>query len=152
NPLGHIKLMCPNEYDVYLHDTPQREKFADAARAYSHGCVRVLGAVELADSLLGLAPADTTRLDTLIAGGQWRRLRMPHTVPVHFMYWTAWADSGGINFRPDLYGLDARLDRALRDRSAPFELNPGVSLSPFWILAHTPKPPATASSAASTAP
>lgn len=136
NPLGRIKLMCPNEYDVYLHDTPQRDRFADAARDYSHGCVRVAEAFELADSLLGLAVADTTRLDTLTATGQWRRIRFPQRVPVHFLYWTAWADSGGaVNFRPDLYGLDQRLDRALRDRGAPFALNPGVSLSPYWLAA-----------------
>lgn len=136
NPLGRIKLMCPNEYDVYLHDTPQRERFADAARDYSHGCVRVAEAIELADSLLGKVVADTTRLDTLTAGGQWRRIRLPQRVPVHFLYWTAWADSGGaVNFRSDLYGLDQRLDHALRERSAPFALNPGVSVSPYWLAA-----------------
>jgi murein L,D-transpeptidase YcbB/YkuD len=41
NPLGRVKLMCPNEYDVYLHDTPQRSRFGVATRDYSHGCVRV---------------------------------------------------------------------------------------------------------------
>jgi len=136
NPLGRIKLMCPNEYDIYLHDTPQRERFADAARDYSHGCVRVSDAMELADSLLGQAVADTTRLDTLAAAGAWRRIRLPQRVPVHFLYWTAWVDSGGaVNFRPDLYGLDQRLDHAMRDRSAPFVLNPAVSISPYWLAA-----------------
>lgn len=136
NPLGRIKLMCPNEYDIYLHDTPQRERFIDAARDYSHGCVRVSEAIELADSLLGLAVADTMHLDSLTASGQWRRIRFPQRMPVHFLYWTAWADSGGaVNFRPDIYGLDQRLDRALRDRGAPFALNPGVTLSPYWLAA-----------------
>ena len=136
NPLGHIKLMCPNEYDVYLHDTPQREKFSDAVRDYSHGCVRVMGATELADSLLGIAVVDTSRMDSLLTSGQWRRLRLPEPIPVHFLYWTAYADSGApVGFRPDLYGIDARLDSTLKDRSIPFELNRGVSMSPFWVAA-----------------
>jgi L,D-transpeptidase YcbB len=137
NPLGSIKLMCPNEYDVYLHDTPRREKFGDAVRDYSHGCVRVSGAVELADSLLDAAAPDSLRLDSLIATGQWRRIRLPHAVPVHFLYWTAWADSAGaVHWRQDLYGVDARLDEALRHHDVPpFALNPSVALSPYWVAA-----------------
>lgn len=135
NPLGQIKLMCPNEYDVYLHDTPRREKFGDAVRDYSHGCVRLSGAVELADSLLDLAPADSARLKTLIATGQWQRILLPRTVPVHFLYWTAWSDSAGaVHWRDDLYGVDDRLAHAMHDRGgAPFALNPSVSMSQFWM-------------------
>ena len=137
NPLGRVKIMCPNEYDVYLHDSPQRSRFAVAARDYSHGCVRVEEAAELADSLLGRAPGDTLVVDSLIARGRWRRVRLPEPVPVHFLYWTAWADTAGrLHFRDDLYGLDARLDQALRvHATAALALNPGVALSPFWLAA-----------------
>lgn len=135
NPLGQIKLMCPNEYDVYLHDTPRRDRFVDAVRDYSHGCVRLSGAVELADSLLELAPADSARLTALIATGRWGRIHLPHAVPVHFLYWTAWADSGGaVHWRDDLYGVDDRLAHALRDHGGPpFALNPNVGISQFWM-------------------
>jgi L,D-transpeptidase YcbB len=137
NPLGRIKLMCPNEYDVYLHDTPQRSRFSVAVRDYSHGCVRVEEALELADSLVAGAPGDTALIDTLAVSGAWKRMRLRVPVPVHFMYWTAWADSAGrMNFRDDLYGLDARLDQALRRHDTEhFALNPGVELSPFWVAA-----------------
>jgi murein L,D-transpeptidase YcbB/YkuD len=137
NPLGRIKLMCPNEYDVYLHDSPLRSRFSVAVRDYSHGCVRLEHAIELADSLIGVAPGDSVGLDSLVAKGTWRRLRLREPIPVHFLYWTAWADSAGLlHFRDDIYGLDQRLDDALRARATSgLALNPGVELSPFWMAA-----------------
>ena len=137
NPLGHIKLMCPNEYDVYLHDTPQRSRFSVAVRNYSHGCVRVEHAVELADSLVAWTSGDTSRVDSLVTQGAWMRVRLKRAIPVHFLYWTAWVDpSGKMYFRDDVYGLDQRMDDTLRRGDASsFALNPGVSLSPFWMAA-----------------
>jgi murein L,D-transpeptidase YcbB/YkuD len=137
NPLGGIKLMCPNEYDVYLHDSPARSRFSVAVRDYSHGCVRVEHAVELADSLIGATAQDSVRLDSLVALGSWRRLRVPSAVPVHFLYWTAWVDSvGRMNYREDIYGLDQRLDAALKNRTTrDLDLNPGVTMSPLWLAA-----------------
>jgi murein L,D-transpeptidase YcbB/YkuD len=135
NPLGSIKLMCPNEYDVYLHDTPVRSRFSVAVRDYSHGCVRVEHAHELADSLLARAPDDTLMLDSLVTSGEWRRLHLPVATPVHFLYWTAWADSAGrMYFREDLYGLDQRLDEALRNRrTRELVVNAGVEMNPLWL-------------------
>jgi murein L,D-transpeptidase YcbB/YkuD len=137
NPLGQIKMMCPNEYDVYLHDSPQRNRFGVAVRDYSHGCVRVEEAAELADSLVAPALGDSVTIDSLIARGTGRRVRFPRATPVHFLYWTAWADEAGhMCFRDDIYGLDARLDQALRARTpARLALNPGVAVSAFWLAA-----------------
>ena len=139
NPLGQVKLMCPNEYDVYLHDSPQRSRFGVAVRDYSHGCVRVEEAVELADSLLAPVLADSVRVDSLVARGAWRRVRLPRPVPVHFLYWTAWADSAGrVSYRDDVYGLEERLDAALRTRTPRLLiLNPKVEMSPYWLAAES---------------
>ncbi|HYM80452.1 MAG TPA: L,D-transpeptidase family protein [Candidatus Limnocylindria bacterium] len=149
NPLGRIKFMCPNEYDVYLHDTPTRERFGVAVRDFSHGCVRVAQADEFADSLIGRPPGDTTRFADLLADSTWRRMRLPRSMPVHFLYWTSWVDdSGHVQFRDDVYGLDRRLGAALRNGAiAEFQLNPGVELSPYWLAAK-----AAAVAAAVTAP
>jgi len=38
NALGRIKFMFPNQFGVYLHDTPSKELFAKARRDFSSGC------------------------------------------------------------------------------------------------------------------
>jgi murein L,D-transpeptidase YcbB/YkuD len=127
NPLGRIKFVCPNEYDVYLHDTPARSLFAAAGRDRSHGCIRLEHAAEFGDLLMRLTKSDSTRsFEELLAEGGVPRVRFRKPVPVHVLYWTAWVDEAGeVQFRNDLYGLDARLDTALRDRrTSKFVLNP----------------------------
>ena len=144
NPLGRVKLMCPNPYDVYLHDTPAKGYFSAAVRAYSHGCVRVQEARGLAEWLLARdtlvaerahlwrgqpRPRDVRdSLDAVIDSLVTRWVTLRERVPVHFLYRTAWVDSAGaVQFRDDLYGLDRRLDEALRGgRAASFVLNPPV--------------------------
>lgn len=124
NPLGRVKLMCPNPYDVYLHDTPARGLFGAHYRALSHGCVRLEQPVELATRLLdGQVEPDT--LAALIERGEWKRIGIKKKMPVHFLYWTAWVDDAGVvQFRRDVYGLDRRLDAALRgDDLAGFRVN-----------------------------
>jgi len=127
NPLGRIKFVCPNEYGVYLHDTPARSLFAAAERDRSHGCIRLERAAEFGDRLLRLTKSDSTRsFEELLAGGGVPRVRFKKPVPLHVLYWTAWVDEAGeVQFRNDIYGLDARIDAALRDRrTARFVLNP----------------------------
>ena len=53
NALGRIAFMFPNDYSVYLHDTPSKELFDEDARALSHGCVRVEDPLSLAELVLG---------------------------------------------------------------------------------------------------
>ena len=53
NSLGLIKFMFPNEYDIYLHSTPQPELFSRSRRDFSHGCVRVQHPNDLAVWVLG---------------------------------------------------------------------------------------------------
>lgn len=51
--LGQMKLVMPNSYNVYLHDTPNKKLFEQPIRAFSHGCIRVDKALTLAAALLG---------------------------------------------------------------------------------------------------
>jgi murein L,D-transpeptidase YcbB/YkuD len=118
NPLGTIKFMFPNEFDVYLHDTPAKRLFSENVRTFSHGCIRIEKPVELAEYLLrDDLRWSRTELMTAIEKGAEQTVLIPHPVNVHFLYLTAWVDeSGTVQFRNDIYGRDKRLDEALRHR------------------------------------
>jgi L,D-transpeptidase YcbB len=120
NPLGSVKFLFPNPFDVYLHDTPARGVFDRFDRDVSSGCVRLEGAMDLAAYLLADDPRWT--LETLAAAaasGREQVVSLRRPVPVHIQYWTAWVDSErGLQFRADIYGRDERLERALLARAA----------------------------------
>jgi len=147
NPLGRIKFMCPNEYDVYLHDTNGRIHFRSASRDLSHGCVRVAEPESLAEYVLrGTPQASRDSVVSLLEGGAWRQIGLKRPIPVHIVYWTAWADSvGAPQFRGDLYGIDQRMAEALRGGTVgEFVLNPKVVWGDSAAAAEaalTPLPP-----------
>lgn len=120
NSLGRIKFEFPNNYGVYLHDTPAHALFKDVDRAQSHGCVRLERPVDLAENLLrenGDWPRDT--IDQAIQDGETVRVQLAEEMPVTIAYWTAFVDDDGtIEFRPDIYGRDAPLAATLMPQSA----------------------------------
>ena len=127
NPLGRIKIALPNEYDVYLHDTPAGQLFSAKSRDFSHGCIRVEKPLDLAAYLLrGSSEGTPEHLQQLIDSGENHWIAIHNPVPVHILYWTAWVDPDGtVQFRNDVYGHDQRLDQALREgRVSQFEINP----------------------------
>jgi murein L,D-transpeptidase YcbB/YkuD len=111
NPLGEVKFLLPNRFDVYLHDTPGRAAFQRADRALSHGCVRLERALDLAAALLAGRPEGAVdSMRTVIAAGREHTIRLDHSVPVIFYYQTAWVEGDGtVNFREDIYGHDRRV-------------------------------------------
>ena len=118
NPLGTIKFMFPNEYDVYLHDTPAKRLFSENVRTFSHGCTRIEKPLELAEYLLRDDPRWSRKeLVAAMDKGTEQTVMIPHPVNVHFLYLTAWVDeSGSVQFRNDVYGRDKSLDEALRKK------------------------------------
>ncbi len=116
NALGRIKFMFPNRFNVYLHDTPDRRVFLASERDVSSGCIRLEQPRALADLLLSGSPRWTTEvIDATLAGGKETTMTLERPVPVHLLYWTAWADAEGtVHFRRDLYGRDQALAEALR--------------------------------------
>jgi murein L,D-transpeptidase YcbB/YkuD len=110
NSLGLVKFMFPNSYNVYLHDTPADSLFARATRSFSHGCVRVEQPEKLAQYVLG-DQADWTpeRISEAMHAGTEKSVKLSHPLPVYLGYWTARVSADGIlQFRDDLYGIDAR--------------------------------------------
>ncbi|MET0215347.1 MAG: L,D-transpeptidase family protein [Vicinamibacterales bacterium] len=120
NALGLVKFMFPNEFNVYLHDTPADSLFARASRSFSHGCVRVEQPQALAEYLLKDS-AEWTRetITEAMHAGVERTVKLLEPVPVYIGYWTVdVAPEGKATFLPDVYGLDARQGAALNERLA----------------------------------
>lgn len=120
NALGQVKFMFPNQYNVYLHDTPTRELFDQQERAFSSGCVRVKDPMELATLLLEREGWSPQRLDSILKAGRTLTINLKEPVPVHFQYWTAWVDDNGqLQLRKDIYQRDDAIRQALRKPSQP---------------------------------
>jgi murein L,D-transpeptidase YcbB/YkuD len=115
NALGRVKFMFPNKHAVYLHDTPSRSLFHKDTRAFSHGCVRVYKPIALARKVLRDVPKwSPDRIEQTLASKKTTRVVLPAKIPVHIIYATAFRGEGGsIEFRPDIYGRDRKLYRAL---------------------------------------
>ena len=115
NSLGRVKFMFPNEYSVYLHDTPADHLFSESERDFSHGCVRVERPADLATYLLqDKSGWDRNRVTGAMNAGKQQRVNLEKNVPVYLVYFTAWVDENGtVNFRDDLYEHDEALARQL---------------------------------------
>ena len=118
NSLGGVKFMFPNQFNVYLHDTPAESLFGRLERDLSHGCVRVEKPVELARYLLRDQPQWTeSKIREAMQAGEEKTVRLKEPVPVHLLYWTAWVDSDGTpEFREDIYGYDKKQEDIMRGR------------------------------------
>jgi murein L,D-transpeptidase YcbB/YkuD len=109
--LGRVKFDFPNNYAVYLHDTPSRAAFSRTSRAVSHGCVRLQRPRELAE-LLFKTNEDwpPERIEKAMSAGVTVRASLTAPMPIFLMYWTAFTDvKGRVNFRDDVYGWDDQL-------------------------------------------
>jgi murein L,D-transpeptidase YcbB/YkuD len=117
NSLGLIKFMFPNEYDVYMHDTPATELFSKSRRDFSHGCIRLENPVDLAVWVLRDNPGwDIDRIRASMNGTESAEVTLAHPIPVLIVYGTVIvSEDGVVHFYDDIYGHDAALDRALEN-------------------------------------
>ena len=116
NSLGLAKFIFPNDHNVYLHGTPAHELFSLARRDFSHGCIRVEDPAALAvwifrDSTQWSRP----QVEAAMNGAPSRRVNLARRIPVVIYYTTAAVRpaTGAVEFYDDVYGHDARLERAL---------------------------------------
>jgi murein L,D-transpeptidase YcbB/YkuD len=113
NMMGAVKLMLPNGFGVYLHDTPDRSVFTHSSRNFSAGCVRLSDARALARALGAPPPA-------VDGGTPEARVDLPAPVPVYIAYFTARpTNDGQIAFARDVYGRDTALMAQLSERRRP---------------------------------
>jgi len=123
NALGEVKLIFPNPHNVYLHDTSNRDLFANNRRCFSSGCVRLRDPFELADWVIAETPQLTPEgLREIAAGNTETRLSLAQPIPVYVLYWTVVHDPAtGIRFVADLYQRDDELISALEATPPPVE-------------------------------
>lgn len=120
NALGQVKFIFPNEHAVYLHDTPARQLFSTAERAFSHGCIRVENPLELAEILLRPNGWDRQRIDAAVASRKTTTVYLAEPMPVLLLYWTANVDPNGVvHFYRDVYRRDPPIAEVL---DGPFRI------------------------------
>jgi L,D-transpeptidase YcbB len=116
NALGLVKLMFPNEYNVYLHSTPSSTLFSQSRRDFSHGCIRVEKSAELAAWVLRDKPEWTLeRVRTAMqSGSDDLSVALTNPIPVLILYGTAVVDEQQeVHFFDDIYQHDSSLEKAL---------------------------------------
>jgi murein L,D-transpeptidase YcbB/YkuD len=111
NALGLVKFLFPNNYSIYLHDTPSKSLFSLDKRTFSHGCIRVAEPFRLTKFLLRNEPPwDSLKIMKAMRLGSERTVTLKETTPVVIGYFTAWVDRDGkLNFRDDIYGHDKKM-------------------------------------------
>ncbi|MEQ9259932.1 MAG: L,D-transpeptidase family protein [Roseovarius sp.] len=147
NALGLVKFMFPNQYNIYLHDTPTKHLFQRAKRAYSHGCIRLAQPFEFAYQLLARQEADPEGFfHSVLDTGQETQVDLVEQVPVHIIYRTAFTDQKGrAQYREDVYGRDARIWAFLEQAgvTAPGVANPSVAavqyVQPAQVAVNVPR-------------
>jgi L,D-transpeptidase YcbB len=109
NALGLVKFLFPNDFNIYLHDTPAKALFSQTDRAASHGCIRLEKPASLAEWVLAW---DSQRVqDAMNSGPDNHQVRVPRKIPVYIVYFTAYFRDGGLYFADDIYGRDDALEK-----------------------------------------
>jgi L,D-transpeptidase YcbB len=124
NALGQVQFMMPNNYAIYLHDTPADYLFDRDERAFSHGCVRLEQPLVLAEYLLQNKPGwNRDSLENALSQDEPVNVVLQKKWPVHLLYKTAWVDEDGLlNFRNDVYGIDSAQIAALEKLDLDFPI------------------------------
>ena len=90
-----------------MHDTPAKGIFGDDFRFVSSGCVRVQNIRDYVAWILKDTPGwDRDHIDEVIRSGARIDAKLTAQVPVYWVYITAWANDGLVQFREDIYQRD----------------------------------------------
>lgn len=105
NPLGRVKFIFDNEEDIYMHDTPQKELFADMKRAYSSGCIRLEHPFQLVEYFYSdNQDLNHELVNQYLSTTETKYIQLKNPIPIYVTYITAWVDGHGrVHFREDIY-------------------------------------------------
>ncbi|MGY2051526.1 L,D-transpeptidase family protein [Methylobacterium sp. JK268] len=157
NSLGQVRIDMPNRHAVYMHDTPSKSLFSRNVRFHSSGCVRVAEVKGLVAWLLDGTPGPggpgtawgPIEIETGIATGERRDIKLAKPVPVTFVYLTGYATPDGqAHFRDDVYDLDGGPAPTDKPTDKPADVATTASIAPK----PAPKPVAAARAPGATAP
>jgi len=123
NSMRNMKFQMPNDYGIYLHDTPHPELFTEADRHLSNGCVRLEDYQRFARWVFGYVPQS--------ANGIEHQFDLPRPIPVYMTYLTVAASGNGVVFRPDPYGFDALAMPQMFGGSEKIALADAVPVNPL---------------------
>lgn len=118
NSLGLMKILFPNHYSVYLHDTNHRNIFGRNNRSLSSGCVRIENPLELAEHILNDSISTNwpkEKIDSIIETKITTNIKIRKKYALYQWYWTAWSKKNQLIFRADIYNLDSDLYAKLRN-------------------------------------
>ncbi|MEZ4853572.1 murein L,D-transpeptidase [Flavobacterium sp.] len=118
NSLGLVKFNFPNKRLVYLHDTNHRNYFSREDKALSSGCVRVENPFNLAEKILVQEDKEfwnKATIDSILIKKKTKSVAIKHAINVYLLYWTSWSNKDELIFRDDIYALDEKLYKALRN-------------------------------------
>ena len=125
NALGVVKFMFPNQFNIYMHDTPMKELFFKDERTFSHGCVRVQDPFQFAFNLLGYQEKDPQKtFQTVLLSKEESQINFKEPIPVSLVYRTVFfGNYGQPQYRSDIYGRDAAVFMALQDEGVSEEIS-----------------------------
>lgn len=112
NSLGLVKFDLTDKQQIYLHDTPAKALFTLPERHRSHGCVRVQNALQFA-AMLATQDNVADKFDQAMSSGDESYVKLKTDIPVRLLYHTAFLNGDRVQFRPDLYGWDDEVAKAL---------------------------------------
>jgi murein L,D-transpeptidase YcbB/YkuD len=116
NSLGLIRVLMPDDYDIYLHDTNHRDLFVKNQRFFSSGCVRLSDPVTMAHFVLEDRKGwNDDEMQKLVAKGTQTDIPVDHPLPIYLVYLTVWmGPKGHLVYGQDVYGWDRQLIAALK--------------------------------------
>lgn len=121
NSLGIMKFEFLNEFNVYVHDTPQKGFFKRYVRSYSHGCMRCENPVDLARMMIFYDQEDRKKksftcdtLDSIMARGKHHNIRLIKRIPIYVEYQSVVSIKNRPIFHIDIYYKDDDIIQVLK--------------------------------------
>jgi len=116
NVLGRVKILMPNPYAIYFHDTQAKKLFSRERRAFSHGCVRLADPNRLASLLMQIDGVSRDEATDFLANTTTTTYDLKRPVDSHIIYMTTFVDEDGkLQFRDDVYRYDKKITKALNN-------------------------------------